>query len=190
MLLNSYEIPVELQNNDFIISLNYQENEAGKALSKRQVEVLKDLLGKEETFIDVPLKVVKVYKEYFYRTDYHGDYLMDSIKVYDISSSLLEEKIQDAHAAQYGSEAYIEKYEFVKEDLIPSSIENVSYFMNFYHEDYIEIIKKVHRNKFRHLRTRNDAIRALNSLTQGDVHKVNESLVNKVLGKNYNKGRF
>ena len=190
MLLNSYVIPVELQNNDFIISLNYQENEAGKTLSKRQVEILKDLLGEEETIVDVPLKVVKAYREYFYRTDYHGDYLMDSLETYDISSSLLEEKVQDSHAAQYGSEVFIEKYEFVKEVLIPSSIENVSYFMNFYYEDYIKILKKVHINKFRHLRTRNDAIRALNSLTQGNVHEVNESLVNRVLGKNYNKGRF
>jgi len=177
MKILHYNIPEELQDNSFIKSLQAHALDYG-TLTENQIVALKSILGIELTINPYSLQTVKRYIQYFYRPDYHGDMLQDSNYAYNVSDKMLEHKIQDAHAAQYGSEVYVNEYKFVDSFDIPASVTNVHYFMNIFYDDYKHIVDKLERNGYRSTRNKNKGINALNSLTSGnpDEHIVNQAI--------------
>jgi len=181
MKILNHEIPTKLEDNSFITSLHKQS--LIKQLSNKQLNTLEDMLEIRADLQGFDVQKVKVYRKSFYRTDYHGDYLRDTMLVYDVNEDRLNDKIQDAHAAQYSSEAYVKEFEYVKEATIPANITNTVYFMNTYFDDYTEIYTKLDRDKFRKVKTRNAAVRAMNSLT--GTKDVDEDSINKSLGRGY-----
>jgi len=181
----TFTIPSNLQDNAFILSI--LEQSLTKELSKKQLQTLMDILDMSEPEPQYSTQITKRYIQNFYRTDYHGDYLKDTTYAYDILEENLEDKIQDAHAAQYRQEAYIRKYAFNKDISIPANVTNISYFMTMFYDDYKFLSEKITRNKFRKIKAKNLAYRALESLVQGDVNLVDEGLVNKAVGKQYRR---
>lgn len=177
MKILHYNIPEELQDNSFIKSLQAHALDYG-TLTENQIVALKSILSIELTVNPYSIQPVKKYKQYFYRTDYHGDYLQDYEYVYDIPKEILNDKIQDAHAAQYGSEVYVNKYKFVEEVNIPKNVTNVSYFMDIFYEDFKHIVDKLERNGYRSTRNKNKGINALNSITSGfpDEYMVQQAI--------------
>ena len=176
----NFKIPTDLEVNSFIKSL--YEQSLDKELTVKQIVALKSILNIELESPIYKTKIIKQYKKYYYRTDYHGDYLQDCDFVYDVDESDLEKVIQDAHAGQYSYEKYIKEYSFVKDVEIPSVITNIKYFMDELYEDYVAIANEIKRNKFRKTKTKNDAIYALNSILDCNA---DIELINKVLGKKY-----
>ena len=187
-LFTDYNIPTDLQDNKFVKSLAHQY--ISRDLSAVQIEVLNDILGVEVEAVEVELKSLNRVVEYFYREDYHGDMLRDNTYAYGEVD--LDEKIQDAHAAQYGAEAYINRYKFDKVIEIPSCIDNISHFMIMHYEDFKAINDKVNRNIFRQLKSKNNHLRALKSLTTLDKngeYRPNDRAIEKCLGSAYHYNR-
>jgi len=166
MTIQNLIIPDTLKSNTFVQSLFKQSKY--KTLSDKQINVLKGMLDIPLQLLDTKYKTVKVYNRYFYRFDYHGDVLQDSEIVYDVEDTNV--KIQDLHAAQYDNEVYINKYKHIKDVKIPFNVTNVNYFMDFYYNDYIELTKKLQRNKFRSTKSKNNVIFLLNKMILGDVN--------------------
>jgi metal-sulfur cluster biosynthetic enzyme len=166
MIIQKFDIPKSLESDRFIQSL-YEQSKI-KTLSDKQINALKSVLNIEIPLLKYKTKTVKMYKQYFFRADYHGDILQDSRTVYDIVNP--SNKIQDLHALQYSTEKYINEYQYVFDVEIPFNVVNVDYFMNFYYEDYTKLIDKIERNKFRSTKTRNNAAILLNKMIQGDVN--------------------
>jgi len=166
MTIQNLIIPSSLESNTFVQSL-YEQSKY-KTLSEKQINSLKGILNIPLELSETKYKTVKIYNKYFYRTDYHGDMLQDSSTVYDIEN--VDVKIQDLHAAQYNSEAYIKKYKYIKDVKIPFNVTNVDYFMDFYYNDYITLTEKLQRNKFRSTKSKNNVIFLLNKMILGDVN--------------------
>ena len=181
MKILDYNIPTELEGNRYIQSLDKQAKV--RKLTAPQLEVLSDMLGIETHIDTYETQTVKKYIRYFYRLDYHGDELRDSDYVYNVEPNRVYNKIQDGHAAQYGTESYEDEYKYIGEQTIPANITNVTYFMNEHYEDYEFLVKKIERNKFRKVTTKNIAIRALNSLT--GTKDVDTKSIERATGKNF-----
>jgi len=179
----TFTIPSNLQENSFVISL--LEQSLTKELSTKQIQALMDILDMPEDEPKYKTQTIKRYKRSYFKIDYHGDPLQVSESAYNVSEADLSNKIQDEHALQYGSEAYVTEFEFIEDIEIPAEVTNISYFMTFYYEDYKSLSEKVKRNKFRKTKSRNLAYRALNTLVQGNVSEVNEKLIYVALGKKY-----
>ena len=179
----TFTIPANLQENSFVISL--LEQSLTKELSTKQIQTLMDILDMPEDEPKYETQTIKRYKRSYFKIDHHGDPLQVSESVYDISEDNLNNKIQDIHALQYGSEAYVTEYTYIEDIEIPAKVTNIGYFMSFFYEDYKALSEKVQRNKFRKIKSKNLAYRALQSLVQGNVAEVNESLIYIALGKRY-----
>ena len=174
-----FNLDSSLNTNDFISSLK-EQYESGKTLSKAQLDCLIDYSGKKIELPEYKTKKVNLYYENFYRLDYHGDYLCSSNIVIDDGNLDLNEKIQDAHAAQYSYEDYIDKYNF-KETVSVPCLNNLNKFLS-YKEDYDFLTKKLNRNKFRSVRSFNNCVRALNSILD---ETYSQKLLDKATGRSY-----
>jgi len=170
MKILNYNIPEELQNNSFIVSIKDNEK-----LSDAQLNVLKSILGIEETLNDFKTKTVKVYLESFYRTDYHGDYLQDYKFVFDVN----EENLNDTIEGQYEHEAYVNKYKFKETINVPGKITNLDLYYSEYKNDFEFFMKKLQNNKFRKISTKNKCILAITS------NNFNDNLINDVNGSKW-----
>jgi len=152
-----FKVPQELQDNKFLQSTSKQYN-LGKKLSEKQLQVINDILGTEETF-DIDFETKYLYLEYFYRTDYHGDMLMDSNYIIT-PGKLLQERIQDLHALQYNSEMYSNKYKRIRTIEVPSNAIHFEYNFEVFEKHYT----KLKRNRFRTTKSKNKCIRNLKNI--------------------------
>lgn len=82
-------------------------------LSDKQNDLLTKIIKREFDISNIKYTKMYLYKSYFYRTDYHGDYLKDSEYVLS-PIELHQEQITDLHAAQYNYSATVDKYQFEK----------------------------------------------------------------------------
>jgi len=95
-----FKVPQDLQEHSFLLSTAKQYNE-GKKLSPKQLNVINDILKIEEEF-NVDFETQYLYREYFYRPDYHGDMLKDCNYII-VPAKLVQKQIQDLHALQYST---------------------------------------------------------------------------------------
>jgi len=154
-----YEKYPELPHNDFFDSLNSRET-----LTTAQQECVNDELQIPEK-LQFELKPTQRVKEYYYRTDSNGDYLTDYQYVYGTAFDFLE-SIQDLNALAHGVESYHPRYKLDK------IVELPEHYNKLWIKEFREVLKKVKRNKFRKIRSRNNHIRFLNAVVKNkDIEK-------------------
>ena len=157
------------KNKNFVESLE-QYFEKNKKLTPKQensfLNMIERVLEHNDLLNIKTTKETLVYKNYF-RGDYHGDALQDS-ELYDIKRNLsekeLNEKIQDEHALQYGSESYISKYSLGKTVDFPVNLKNEKTFIKYKLENFQIALKKLKSNRFRKVSTKNRTIKILREL--------------------------
>jgi len=162
-----YNCP-HLFDDSFIANLAVQYKT--KDLSKLQVAVIEDKC-RIEVKLNIELETVQKVRHYFYRTDYNGDYLLDSNIMY-IKDVDFNSKILDKNAAEHNIEQYDNEYELIEEVQIIRDLP-VHYVSKF-----LKIMEKVKRNRFRKLSSKNNHIRFLNALQDCEY-----ALANKLWGK-------
>ena len=163
-----YKIKLQEIDNFNIYELNIYNNikkfyELNDKISEKQEDLLYNIL-KREILFTFKTKTVFMYQENFYRTDYHGDYLLDEkpfLSESELSSDKLNEQITNRIAQQYNSSGTTDKYKFLKTVQIPESIKNLKEFMCFYN-DYLILLHKIERA--RKSSTKNKYIKALKSI--------------------------
>ena len=170
-LFREYKITEELQKNSFICSLANQYET--KELSKKQLQVLNDILGIEEKISDIEIVYLTEVREVFYRTDYHGDYLRDSrfVGFKELDNFDLNEETQDLHALQYSTEAYEKKY-FYGEVLELSNSSNKYYIAQYLRRKFEFAHNAIKNTKFRSVKRKNKFIRLYNAIINGDYQEV------------------
>ncbi len=133
-----------------------------KDLSKMQIAIIEDKCNKEVE-LGIKLITLKKIKEYMYRYDYHGDPLLDHDIKYckDFDET---ETIPNMCAVQHGVASEVPKYELIEKVQIIDKLP-VEYITMFF-----EIYKKVQRNRFRKLTSKNRHIRLLNALYEQDFY--------------------
>lgn len=143
--------------------------ELNNKISDKQEDLLYNIL-KREILFKFNTKEVQMYRENFYRTDYHGDYLLDDylfLKETKMSSEELSEQITNKIAMQYNSSGLTQKYEFVKTIEIPENVKNLKEFMNFYN-DYLILLEKI--QKARKLSSKNKYTKAVKSIVNEEYN--------------------
>ena len=163
-LFKDYKISEELQKNSFICSLANQYET--KELTEKQIQALNDILGIEETLIDVPIVYLTSVRETFFRTDSNGDYLSDSkfAGFKELDDFDLNEKTQDLHALQYGTELYVPKY-FYGEVLTLPDTENKYYIVDYFMKEFQFAYDAIRKTKFRSTKRKNKFIRLFNAIS-------------------------
>lgn len=163
-----YQITLKEIDNLNIYELNIYNSikkfyELNDKISEKQEDLLYNIL-KREILFTFKTKTVFMYQENFYRTDYHGDYLLDDLPLLretEMSSEELSEQITNKIAMQYNTSGLTDKYKFVKTIEIPESIKNLREFLVFYN-DYETLLKKF--KNARKNTSRNKYIKALKSI--------------------------
>lgn len=184
MKILSYEIPESLKNDKFIQSI-FTQFQNNKSISKRQEEVLKDILNISEELPTIEFKEYKIYLRRFNRTDYHGDYLLDS-RTYLLTDDCdynPTSKIRNENALDHGVVEYVDEFKIYGSCLIPTSAKSPKLVFNYLYE-FNKIYEKIQRNRFKTIKNKNIAIRALrNILTSTD--EVDLKLLETALQKRY-----
>lgn len=151
--------------------------EIKQTLSDKQNDLLTKILKREFNISNIEYTKYNLYKEYFYRADYHGDYLKDS--KYTIleneSEEVLNEEIQDLHARQYNYVSYEKRYEFDSIIAIPNCIKNIHRYLQ-YRLDFEKLIVKLQRA--RSAGSKYNIIRALKTILSEEY---DQSLIDNVL---------
>ncbi|KAB7891413.1 hypothetical protein [Poseidonibacter ostreae] len=173
MTIGKYKIE-ESKVNDFVMSLKNYFDKHGK-LTSSQEDILKDIVGIKIELLPFKMVETKVYKKYFFRTDFHGDYLTD----YDLTTEYKETKILDKNLAEHDVEKYIDEYKEKETITIPSIINKKDTFL-IYYDYFIKLYEKLGRDKFRSVRGYNNCVRALNSIVKEEY---NEKLISKAIGR-------
>lgn len=158
------------KNKSFVASINEYINKNG-SLSIKQENAFIDLINrtlKHDDILNMPTSKETLAFEVYFRNDYHGDPLQERklrcLKRH-LSEEELNEEITDAHAAQYGNSALVNKWEFGEEIDFPIGLEvNEESFVQWRLEDYSIAIKKLKNNKFRKVSTKNRTIRIIRQL--------------------------
>lgn len=129
-------------------------------LTEKQSDLLVKILKRNFDFSNINYKKYNLYREYYFRADYHGDYLEDS--EYIIAENVdLNEKIQDRRAAQYNYSQQINKYKFIREINVPEQISNLKAFSKYF-ERFEILTKKL--DKARTINSKYKIIKALKSI--------------------------
>lgn len=144
-------------------------------LTENQEDLVTKILKREFNLKDIEYKKCFLYREYFYRTDYHGDYLQDS--KYILSETEIEQsKIQDLHALQYNYVNYENKYKFEKIVAVPVQIKNLNEYANYFMKDFEKLIMKLPR-----ARTSNSKYNIVKAIKTILTEEYDISKVDKVL---------
>ena len=176
MTIGIYKIE-ENKVNDFVSSLKDYFDKHGK-LTSSQEDILKDIVGIKIELVPFELVDTKIYKRYYFRRDYHGDYLQD----HNLTTDYKGTKILNKNLAEHNIEEYIEEYQEKEVMAIPTIIKKKDTFLN-YSECFEKLYAKLERNKFRSVRGYNNCIRALNSIVNEEY---DEKKINKAIGNYFN----
>lgn len=150
-----------------------------QTLSEKQNDLLTKILKREFDISNIEYSKMYLYKSYFYRTDYHGDYLQDS--EYVLSPIELEqEEITDLHAAQYNYSTTVDKYKFEKMVAVPSSIKGLNNYANYYMFKFEKLMMKLPRA--RSINSKYKIIRAIKTILSEEY---DDSLIQDVLDRKY-----
>lgn len=187
MIISGIEITKNLQNDSFLISLKKQEDN-GKTLSEKQLQILRDKMDIKEKFEKPEFKSFDIIKRNFFRVDYHGDYLMDC-RTFILTNNCEEidfkSEISDLHAGQYGMSNKVKEYEFAGKCLIPTNAKNPKVVFDFLYE-FNKILEKLNRNKIRTTKNYNYCVRALNNINNASCFDdVDKKLIDLATGKKY-----
>lgn len=184
MNIQNYEIPENIQNDKFIISVFNQYEEKGY-LSYKQECALKDILNISEELPSIEFKEYKIFKRNFYRFDYHGDPLCDSRVSILTEDTIVDfnSKIINESAREHGVIEYEPEYEITGKCLIPLNTKSPKLFFSYLYE-FNKIYDKIKRNKFRSVRNRNIAIRAIKNLIDSESY-IDTKLLDEAIGKKY-----
>ncbi len=148
-------------------------------LSEKQNDLLTRILKREFDISNINYTKMYLYKSYFYRTDYHGDYLKDS--EYIISPVELEqEQITDSYAMQYNYSATVDKYQFEKIVAVPSSIQQLNNYARYYMSKFEKLMMKLPRA--RTMESKYKIIKAIKTILSEEY---NDSLIQDVLDRKY-----
>lgn len=191
-LINTFKITLKELNGltsfdkKFLSSLDSQLNN-GKTLSEKQTNTLNTILNRSLN-IEIPVsKLVDLYTQNFYRTDYHGDYLNDyrTVCLFENPNTT----IQNMNAYQYGVESYEPEFVFNKRVEVPSTLKTeteINKFLEFKHQ-YDLLIGKLKRNSFRTIKTKNRGIQAIKSILSGEYDK---NLIDLATGQNFKHWKY
>ena len=194
-MINKYSLTAEeierlnsSKSTNFVNSLKDYFDKNGKLSQKQEAALMsiikrvdyhEDLLNLEMT------KEVLAYENYF-RTDYHGDMLQDStlecLKSH-LSKDEINEKIEDAHAAQYSCSSEINKWTFGDTVDFPKGIKNEKSFVQYKLDNFTTAMKKLKANRFRKVSTKNRMIRIIRELLESDELFLSEDDSNFLNGK-------
>jgi len=183
MTIANYNIPTELQNNKFIISL-YEQSQS-KKLSEKQINVLEDILDIEVPLKEAKIEKVDLYSKAWFKTDHHGDYLQKSELVCDVPEEDKDNQITDEHAAQYGYSKLVPEYEYLRTIEMPCNKDVRHNIIRYCYEDFKKLEAKIKRNRFRKTKTRNQAIRIMNKIIDGSFTFDNIEDIRTAVGSNY-----
>lgn len=148
----------EYENKVFVSLKMYFEKT--NTLTEKQNDLLIKILKRNFDFSNIPYKKYNLYKEYYFRADYNGDYLEDS--EYIIAENIdLDEKIQDRRAMQYNYNQQINRYKFIREVNVPEQITNLKAFSKYF-ERFEVLIKKL--DKARTSGSKYKIVKALKSI--------------------------
>lgn len=150
-----------------------------QTLSEKQNDLLTKILKREFDISNIEYNKMFLYKKYFYRTDYHGDYLKDS--EYIISPvELAQEEITDLHAAQYNYSATVDKYKFDKMVAVPANIKQLNNYANYYMFKFEKLMMKLPRA--RSMNSKYKIIRAIKTILSEEY---DDSLISDVLDRKF-----
>lgn len=148
-------------------------------LSDKQNDLLTKILKREFDISNVKYTKMFLYKSYFYRTDYHGDYLKDS--EYVISPvELKQEQITDLHAMQYNYSAMVDRYQFEKMVAVPTTIKRLNNYANYYMGKFEKLMMKLPRT-----RTMNSKYKIIKAIKTILSEEYDDSLIQDVLDRKY-----
>ena len=151
-------------------------------ITEKQNDLLTKILKRDFDLSNIDtIKYNKMflYKSYFYRTDYNGDYLQDS--EYVLSPVELEqEQISNLVASQYNYSSTVDKYQFEKMVAVPESIKGLNNYARYYMSKYEKLIMKLKRA--RSSESKYKIIKAINTILSEEY---NEDLISDVLDRKY-----
>ena len=151
-------------------------------ITEKQNDLLTKILKRDFDLSNIDtIKYNKMflYKSYFYRTDYNGDYLQDS--EYVLSPVELEqEQISNLVASQYNYYCTVDKYQFEKMVAVPESIKGLNNYARYYMFKYEKLIMKLKRA--RSSESKYKIIKAIKTILSEEY---NEDLISAVLDRKY-----
>ena len=151
-------------------------------ITEKQNDLLTKILKRDFDLSNIDtIKYNKMflYKSYFYRTDYNGDYLQDS--EYVLSPVELEqEQISNLVASQYNYSSTVDKYQFEKMVAVPESIKGLNNYARYYMSKYEKLIMKLKRA--RSSESKYKIIKAIKTILSEEY---NEELISEVLERKY-----
>lgn len=150
-----------------------------QTLTEKQNDLLTKLLKREFDISNIEHTKMYLYKEYFYRPDWRGDYLRDARYVLS-PVELEQEKIIDAISEQYNCKSYDDKYEFEKMVAVPANIKQLNNYANFYMLKYERLMMKILRA--RTIESKYKIIKAIKTII---TEEYNDSLIKDVLDIKY-----
>lgn len=150
-----------------------------QTLSDKQNDLLTKIIKREFDISNISYNKMYLYKSYFYRTDYHGDYLLDS--EYVLSPVELEqEQITNQIAMQYNYSDTIDKYQFEKIVAVPTSIKQLNNYANYYMFKFEKLMMKLPRA--RSMNSKYRIIRAIKTILSEEY---SDSLIRDVLERKF-----
>lgn len=151
-------------------------------ITEKQNDLLTKILKRDFDLSNIDtIKYNKMflYKSYFYRTDYNGDYLQDS--EYVLSPVELEqEQISNLVASQYNYSSTVDKYQFEKMVAVPESIKGLNNYARYYMFKYEKLIIKLKRA--RSSESKYKIIKAIKTILSEEY---DEELISDVLDRKY-----
>lgn len=150
-----------------------------QTLSDKQNDLLTKIMKREFDISNIEYSKMYLYKSYFYRMDYHGDYLLDS--EYVLSPVKLEqEQITNKIAMQYNYSDTTDKYQFEKMVAVPKSIKGLNNYANYYMFKFEKLMMKLPRA--RSINSKYKIIRAIKTILSEEYA---DSLISDVLDRKY-----
>ena len=151
-------------------------------ITEKQNDLLTKILKRDFDLSNIDtIKYNKMflYKSYFYRTDYNGDYLQDSEYVLS-PVELGQEQISNLVASQYNYSSTVDKYQFEKMVAVPESIKGLNNYARYYMSKYEKLIMKLKRA--RSSESKYKIIKAIKTILSEEY---NEDLISDVLDRKY-----
>ena len=151
-------------------------------ITEKQNDLLTKILKRDFDLSNIDtIKYNKMflYKSYFYRTDYNGDYLQDSEYVLS-PVELGQEQISNLVASQYNYSSTVDKYQFEKMVAVPESIKGLNNYARYYMSKYEKLIMKLKR-----ARSSESKYKIINAIKTILSEEYDEELISDVLDRKY-----
>ena len=150
-----------------------------QTLSDKQNDLLTKIMKREFDISNIEYTKMHLYKSYYYRTDYHGDYLLDSEYVLS-PVELKQEQITNRIAMQYNYSDTIDKYQFEKMVAVPTSIKMLNNYANYYMFKFEKLMMKLPR-----ARSANSKYKIIKAIKTILSEEYNDSLISDVLERKF-----